>query len=275
MIGPKPGQTSECNFQTARPINTDRVRVVDLPVPPLAQDLVDEVRIAGQPIGLRQGDKMLMAIQFPGDLAVTRFFEIQITHFVKNLPGSPLPVDRVEMPVNRIAVLNALIPQQVKAMPANIFRPLDDLLGLTGKTLPQGRQDGIDRIRREEKPPGVGGGRRPRALCEIGAQAIENGVLPLTEFLPNPVAPLLPIHLRQSAFDLTPVSKLHWEWIFCTPQPSPYLNYLRAWQIPHERSEGLISASASYIIDCRIITFGSRRQFPVLSLGEIHMSTEL
>src|SRR5271170_4355165 len=161
VIAPKPGETSKCRFQTAGPIDADGVGIVGLPLPPLPQHFVDKPGIARQPVGLRESDEVLMAIQLPRDLAITHFVEIQIAHLVKQLLRSSLPVNKVEMPVNYRAIVEIFVAQQVEAMLADFLRLVNDPLSLAGKPLAQQRQQSIDRIEVKEKISSVAGRRTP------------------------------------------------------------------------------------------------------------------
>src|SRR5450631_3643059 len=135
MAAPNPGQTSKSDFKAAGPIDADRVGIVGLPLAPLPQDLIGKPGIARQPVCLRQGDEVLVAIKLPRDLAVTGLVEIQITHLVEQSLRSSFSVDRIDVPVNRAAVVEILITHQVEAMPADLLRLLDDLFDLAGKPL--------------------------------------------------------------------------------------------------------------------------------------------
>src|SRR3954462_12831498 len=108
--GPQPGQAAESRFQAAGPVNAYRIGVFCPPVPPLPQHLVGKAAIACQSVGLGQRDQVLMAIQFPRDLAVPDLRKIQIMNLVKRLSRSSFSVNGVEMPVDRTAEIKALVP---------------------------------------------------------------------------------------------------------------------------------------------------------------------
>src|SRR6266571_8773406 len=112
MIGPEPRHAAKRGFQTAGPIDSSRIRVLGLPVPPLAQCLVGKAAITREPVGFSQSDQVLMAVQFPCDLAVANFREVQISNFVKCLPRSPLSVDCIQMPIDRLAVVKVFIAEK-------------------------------------------------------------------------------------------------------------------------------------------------------------------
>ena len=59
---PDPRETSQRNFQAARPIYADGIRVFFLPVRPLCQNLAREAVISCKPVGLGKRDEMLMAV---------------------------------------------------------------------------------------------------------------------------------------------------------------------------------------------------------------------
>ena len=51
-----------------------------MPVMPLGEQLGGVSSVAGEPEGFGQGDKVLMAVQFPGDFAVAHLVEIEILY---------------------------------------------------------------------------------------------------------------------------------------------------------------------------------------------------
>src|SRR5579862_1426736 len=129
-MGPDPRQTAERNFETAGPVDARRIRILRLPMPPLAQGLIRKTPVAREPVGFPQRDQMLMAVEFPRNLAVAHFGEIQISNFVKRLPRSLLSVYRVKVPVDRPAIIEVFITEKVEAVLTNSVRPLDDILNL-------------------------------------------------------------------------------------------------------------------------------------------------
>src|SRR6266567_6630972 len=106
-----------------------------------------------------------MAIQLPGNLAIANFLEVEIPDFVECLAGSALPVDNVQMPVDRITVFQILITEKVKTMIANLVRLAHDPRNLAGQPLTQNLQDRPDHFRPKEKV-GVFGSSRPRFICD-------------------------------------------------------------------------------------------------------------
>src|SRR5712671_572256 len=109
VISPEPGQAAETGLQAAGPIDADGVGILRPPVPPLAQNSVRVTVIARQPVRLGQGYEMLMAVQFPCDLAVTDFPEIQIGYPMKHFSRGTLAVHQVQVPVNRAVISEVAI----------------------------------------------------------------------------------------------------------------------------------------------------------------------
>src|SRR5438874_9892084 len=72
-VNPNPGEAAKSHFQAARPINADWIRILCMPVAPLRENFICEAIVSGQPVCLGQGNQMLVAVQFPRDLAVAYF----------------------------------------------------------------------------------------------------------------------------------------------------------------------------------------------------------
>src|SRR5208283_748246 len=65
---PDPRQAAIANFEAACPVDSDGIRIFFLPVRPLGENLPRKLVVTGEPIGLRQRDKVLMAAQLPSNL---------------------------------------------------------------------------------------------------------------------------------------------------------------------------------------------------------------
>src|SRR5215467_8875365 len=72
-IYPEPGNTTECNFQAARPIDSDRIGILGVPMMPLPEQLFCIFGIARQAECLGKRHQMLVAVQFPSHFAVAYF----------------------------------------------------------------------------------------------------------------------------------------------------------------------------------------------------------
>src|SRR5258707_12642806 len=116
VISPEPGQAAESSLQAAGPIDADSVGIFRPPVPPLTQNFVRVTVIARKPVRLGQGYEMLVPVEFPCDLAVTNFLEIQIAYPMKHFSRGPLAMDEVQVQVNGAAVGDVVITQQVEAV---------------------------------------------------------------------------------------------------------------------------------------------------------------
>ena len=104
---------------------------------PLLQNLIGVAGITRQPKSLRQRYQMLVPVQLPGNFAVPHFGEIQIFHFVEEFAGGALPVNYVQMPVNRVSIIEVFITQQVETVTADPFCPVHNFLNLSRNPLPQ------------------------------------------------------------------------------------------------------------------------------------------
>jgi hypothetical protein len=99
---PEPGQRAEGDFERTGPIDANRVGVLALPVRPLGQDLVAET-------GLRQCDKVLVAVQLPDDFVVADLIEVEEGDLVPRFARGALAMDGVEVPVDGGSEIEVLI----------------------------------------------------------------------------------------------------------------------------------------------------------------------
>jgi len=111
VVHPHPGKTSKGHLQAARPVDPQRVRVCRVPVLPLRMELLCVALVSGQPVRFGQYDQMLVPVQFPGHLAVAHFLKVKVSDAVKWLLRRGLPVDEVEVPIDRRAVVQVFISQ--------------------------------------------------------------------------------------------------------------------------------------------------------------------
>ena len=72
--------------------------------------------------------------------AYRRPVEIEILYFEPRLLRRALAVHRIEMPVDRSAVIEMFVAQHIEAMLADSFRASDNFFGLSGKILLQRRK---------------------------------------------------------------------------------------------------------------------------------------
>ena len=137
VIHPDPGNTAKRYFEAARPIDADRVWILDMPVPPLAEYFGRKFPIAGEPVSLSQCHEMLVTIQFPDDFGIPNLRKIEVVDFEPRLARCSLAVHPVAVPVYVITVVQIFKSQQVTTMTADLLCPLDDLFCLLRKPLSQ------------------------------------------------------------------------------------------------------------------------------------------
>ena len=135
LIHPNPGKTTKRHLETADPVDSKRVWILGLPVPPLPEYLVCITPLFGKPIRFGQSDQMLMTVQFPRDLAIPNLVEVEITDLVESLSGSLFPMYRVEMPIDGIAVFQILVAEKIKMVTADFVGLANDVLSLLRKSL--------------------------------------------------------------------------------------------------------------------------------------------
>ena len=71
-----------------------------------------------------------MSIQLPCDFAVPNLGEIKVTNLVPGLTWRPPIVYAITVPINILAIVKIVIPQQIEAVEANPFRAGDNFLSL-------------------------------------------------------------------------------------------------------------------------------------------------
>jgi hypothetical protein len=94
---------------------------------------------------------MLVPVQFPGDLGIPHFLEIEIVDFEPRLAGRAFAVNDVGVPVDLRAVIEIFIAQQVETVPANLFCLRKDVLCLGRKGFFKQSAKRRNFIRREKK----------------------------------------------------------------------------------------------------------------------------
>src|SRR5712691_8559180 len=132
---PQPGEAAKGNLQTAGPVDSHAIRVLLLPVIPLPEQLLHIPRFGRQTISLGQSDKVLVAIEFPNDLRVSRLVKVEIAHSEPCAEGRPLAMHGIQMPVDFRSVVHAFVPEKVEAVPANLIGVFDNFLNNIRLTL--------------------------------------------------------------------------------------------------------------------------------------------
>src|SRR5436309_4755183 len=102
---------------------------------PLRKYLVCEPLVAGQAVCLGERNQMLMAVQFPRDLAVANLSKVQVLDAVEWLLRRGFPMNSIEMPIDLLPVVEIRVSQQIEAMGTNLFRAFNHCVGLLGKAL--------------------------------------------------------------------------------------------------------------------------------------------
>jgi hypothetical protein len=104
-------------------------------VSPLLQNLIRVTPIPGEPVRFRQGNEVLVTVQFPRDFAISNLVEIKVADFVKGFLGSLFPMHRIEMPIDGIAEAQVLEAEKVEAVIADFVGLANNLRGLFRKAL--------------------------------------------------------------------------------------------------------------------------------------------
>ena len=147
---PEPRETAETDFQTARPINSNRIGVLFMPVVPLAEHFLGVSFFMSQAITFGKRNEMLMTIQLPDtlvvaspaeiqlpdDFGISNFGEIKILDLEPWLPRGTFTVNNVQVPIDLWTVVQLLISEQIELMFANRFGAPYCLLCLLWQTLP-------------------------------------------------------------------------------------------------------------------------------------------
>ena len=116
---PEPREAAKRHLERARPVDADGGRILLLPVVPLAERLVQEPLLRRQAKRLRQRHQMLMSTQFPGDLDVPDFLEIEKGNVEPRLLRGTFSVDGVEAPVDGGPVVEPFIAQKIESVGAD------------------------------------------------------------------------------------------------------------------------------------------------------------
>ena|SRR5579863_6214265 len=110
-----------------------------MPMDPLAKKFACKFVVAGNPIRLGERHQMLMAIQFPRDLAITDLIKIQVMNLEERFSGRTLPVYAIAMPIDFRSVVNIAMPEKIEPMFAESLSALDDLICIRWKSLAKSR----------------------------------------------------------------------------------------------------------------------------------------
>src|SRR5262249_35973979 len=119
---PKPRKTSKRDLKAAAPIDTNRVRIRLLPGIKLPCDFLRVSFIAVELPCFRYRDMVLLAIQFPRNLVVADFVEVEKSNFVPRLKRSTFAVDGIEVPVDLLAIVEIAITEQTEPMLQDFVR---------------------------------------------------------------------------------------------------------------------------------------------------------
>ena len=138
---PQPGKSTEADFEAARPIDANGVRILRTPVVPLRDDLIHEPPIIRDGVSFGQRNQMLVPVQFPDNFRVADFLIIEITDLEPGLARRLFTADSIEVPVDFASVIKAFITEQVEAMCTDFFGSGKNLAGFA-RELPL--QDGND-----------------------------------------------------------------------------------------------------------------------------------
>ena len=106
-----------------------------MPVRPMRENLAHKLVIARKPVRFGQSDKMLMTVEFPGNLRVSHFCEIEILYLEPGFAWSTLAMHHIRVPVDLRTIIEILVAQQVETMAANFFCLENDVVRLRRKDL--------------------------------------------------------------------------------------------------------------------------------------------
>ena len=122
-----------------------------MPVLPLRDQLIGELWIARKPVGLGQRHQMLVAVEFPSNLRVAHFLDVEVLHIEPWLGRTALAMHEVEVPIDLRAVVQILVPQKVEPVSANSLGARHDVCSSRWKLLLENRAQGFGLGRREEE----------------------------------------------------------------------------------------------------------------------------
>src|SRR5580704_7092693 len=83
VIDPDPGQCAKRDFESARPVRSAMKRIAGDPAFDLRAKFIQVASVAGQQIGLRQNNQVLMTIQFPDHFVITRARRVEVRNAAK------------------------------------------------------------------------------------------------------------------------------------------------------------------------------------------------
>jgi hypothetical protein len=96
---------------------------------------------------------VLVTVQFPDDFGISNFVEVEILHLKPWLERRASAVYCVKMPIDLRAIVQIFIPKQIEMVPANLFRPDHNLIGLPRNKTPEFREECRDLGESEEEAP--------------------------------------------------------------------------------------------------------------------------
>src|ERR1700730_17248363 len=123
---PEPGQAAECHFEGACPVDAERIGIVLPPRIPLRHQFSCVDPVASQAPSFSERHQMLVPVQFPDDFVIADFPFIYKIYFYPGLQRAVLCMNWIKVPIDVRPVVESLVPEQVKLMPTNVVRLVDD-----------------------------------------------------------------------------------------------------------------------------------------------------
>lgn len=117
-------------------------------------------------------------------------------------------MNRVSMPVDWPAIVQVRVPQQIEVVPANLLGLLHDSLTLTGETLADESQNGIDGVL-GEKEVAAEACLRSLTRSEIMSDASQQCILSAGKLLSQAIVQFGPVHAYDPGSDLSPTFEIH------------------------------------------------------------------
>ena len=89
MTNPEPRKAAKANLQAAGPIDPEWIRIFVAPVVPLAKDFASKPLLSRESIRSGKRGEVLVPIQFPDDLGISDFAEIEIADLEPHFQRRP------------------------------------------------------------------------------------------------------------------------------------------------------------------------------------------
>src|SRR5215471_3478777 len=96
-----------------------------------------------------------MAVEFPCDLRIAHLIEVEVADLVPGPLWRAFRMHCVQMPVNLLAILEALIAEEIKSVTANLISLLDDVINNLRKAAAQIAKNLRDFCCIKEKTPAI------------------------------------------------------------------------------------------------------------------------